>query len=267
MANDGQRQYFNDPKRIERWPTREPFTQMAIAPLLEAAAIEPGMSVCDIGCGGGQATLQAAELVGPSGAVLGVDISPAMVALAQSRPAPTWVAYVEADAQTDDLPLQPFDRIISQFGLMFFEDPVAAFVNLGQHLSADGSLHGVVWQEIDNNLSFMAHRMAARGFARSTPGGATGQVGAFAFSDRDLVDGYLVAAGFEPATWNLHSLIRPSSLDEVVTPTMLLLAGIDEAVVEEAYAAAVAELQAVTDEHGIVHCPLEVQVLSTRRAN
>jgi hypothetical protein len=190
-----------------------------------------------------------------------------MVALAQSRPAPTWVTYVEADAQTDDLPLQPFDRIISQFGLMFFEDPVAAFVNLGQHLSADGSLHGVVWQEIDNNLSFMAHRMAARGFARSTPGGATGQVGAFAFANRDLVDGYLVAAGFEPATWKLHSLIRPSSLDEVVTPTMLLLAGIDEAAAEEAYAAAVAELQAVTDEHGIVHCPLEVQVLSTRRAN
>jgi len=266
MANDGQRQYFNDPKRIERWPTREPFTQMAIAPLLHAAAIEPAMSVCDIGCGGGQATVQAAELVGPTGTVLGVDISPAMVSLAQSRPAPNWVTYTEADAQTNDLPESPFHRIISQFGLMFFEDPVAAFVNLGRHLTHDGSLHGVVWQAMDNNLSFMAHLMAARGFARSTPGGATGQVGAFAFADRDLVDDYLVAAGFEPATWNLHSLIRPSQLDEVVTPNMLLLAGIDETVVDEAYRAAVAELQAVTDENGIVHCPLDVQVLSTREA-
>jgi len=265
MANDGQRQYFTDPKRVERWPTREPFTEVAIAPLLDAADLQPGQRICDIGCGGGMTSLRAAQLVGPSGSVVGIDISPAMVALAESRPHPTKVTYVEADAQTNDLG-GPFDRIISQFGLMFFEDPVAAFANLGRHLTSGGSLHGVVWQAIDHNLSFMAHRMAARGFARATPGGATGQVGAFAFADRDLVDGYLMAAGFTPAIWNLHSLVRPSTLDEVVTKETLLLAGIDERVVDDAYEQAVAELAEVTDEHGVVHCPLEIQVLSTSKA-
>ncbi len=266
MANDGQREYFNDEKRVQRWPTREPFTKVAISPLLDAASLQPGMTVCDIGCGGGMATLQAAELVGQTGSVVGVDISRAMVALAASRPHPDIVQYVEADAQTDPLVGGPFDRIISQFGLMFFEDPVAAFVNLGKHLAPEGSLHGVVWQPMETNLSFMAHRLAARGFARVTPGGRTVEVGAFAFANRDVVDEYLVAAGFERATWNLHSLIRLSHVDEVVTRETLVLAGIDEAVVDDAYAEALLELAAVTDANGVVHCPLDVQVLSTRLA-
>jgi SAM-dependent methyltransferase len=262
MANDGQRQYFNDPKRVERWPTREPFTELAIAPLLAAANLKPAMAVADIGCGGGMTTVRASELVGPSGRVVGVDISPAMVALAHSRPHPSSVTYLEADAQTDNLAGGPFDRIISQFGLMFFEDPVAAFVNLASHLKPGGSLHGVVWQEMEHNLSFMAHRMAARGFTRHTEGGQTGQLGAFAFANRDVVDGYLVDAGFAPATWERSTLIRPSLLDEVVTRNTLLLAGIDESVVDEAYDAAVAELAPITHD-GIVACPLAIQVFST----
>ena len=263
MANISQRQYFSDPNRVERWPTREPFTAMAIAPLLEAAALEPAMAVADLGCGGGMATLAAAHLVGTEGRVLGVDISSAMIDLARGRAHPANVTFQEADAQTDQLRGAPFDRIISQFGLMFFEDPVAAFLNLATHLHPHGSLHGVVWQEMEGNLSFMAHRLAAQGFARSTPGGVVGQLGPFAFSDRGRVDAYLVQAGFTEATWQLHSLVRPSTLDEVVTREALLLAGIDESVVDEAYAAAVTELEVVTGADGIVHCPLNVQVLST----
>ncbi len=264
MANEGQRQYFSDAMRTKRWPSREPFTAMAIPPLLEIAHLQPGMSVLDIGCGGGQMTKAVASVVGPTGRVVGADISEAMLELANSRREPSDgnVSFVLADVQTDDISGAPFDAIVSQFGLMFFEDPIAAFTNLRKHLRAGGALSGAVWQDMENNLSFMAHRLAARGFQREIPKQGPVPQGPFAFADQCYVDGLLVAAGFSEPKWTLHSAIRPCALDDVVTVQMLLNAGIDEDRVHEAYSIAVEELAAVTGDDGVVQCPLEIQLFT-----
>src|SRR5690349_4293450 len=87
-----------------------------------------GGRVVDVGCGTGQTLLELADLVGPSGFVLGIDISEPMVAGARERT--TALASVQirgADAQTHRFVPGAFDAAFSRFGVMFFEDAAAAF--------------------------------------------------------------------------------------------------------------------------------------------
>ena len=114
--------------------------------VLETAELTPSMRVADIGCGGGALTLAAADRVGAGGEVLGLDISATLLKLAEEtrREAGTANArFVEADAQTyafDDV----FDRVISRFGVMFFDDFDAGFANLRAALAPGGRLVAVV---------------------------------------------------------------------------------------------------------------------------
>ena len=146
---------------------------------------------------------------------------------------------------------------------MFFDNPVAAFRNLGAHLAPGGTLTAAVWQGMDGNLSFMAHRLAARGFKRAMP--PTGGVpqGPFAHSDREWVASLLLEAGFAPPTWQSFSLVHRCALDDVVTEAMLLDAGIDAERIDEAIGIARTELEPFRGADGQIACPLEVQVYAT----
>lgn len=92
--------------------------------VLEQAEIVPGEAALDVGCGPGPLT-RAAALAGAD--VLGVDISTTMIDAATAIAAPG-ARFEVLDAQTAHL--APVDVVISRFGVMFFEDPVAAFANL-----------------------------------------------------------------------------------------------------------------------------------------
>ena len=101
--------------------------------LLAAADPMPGERVLDVGCGAGVTSFAAARLVGPEGSVVGLDISPTMLAVASRRAEEsglTNVSFLCADAQTTDADLGRPTLVISRFGVMFFDDPVAAFANL-----------------------------------------------------------------------------------------------------------------------------------------
>jgi ubiquinone/menaquinone biosynthesis C-methylase UbiE len=85
--------------------------------------------VLDIGCGAGATTLAMARRIGNTGRCVGLDISEPLVALARKRASAEGAAnaeFVAGDAQT--YPFQPdrFDAVVSRFGVMFFDDPVAA---------------------------------------------------------------------------------------------------------------------------------------------
>ncbi len=103
----------------------------AIAPatrmIFAEAGIRPGMRVLDLGCGAGDVTFVAANLVGPDGSVVGVDRSPE--ALARARlPAEqrglAQVQFVEGDIH-DPTPGGPFDAIVERLVLMWVPDPAA----------------------------------------------------------------------------------------------------------------------------------------------
>ena len=120
--------------------------------LYERAMLRDGDVVLDVGCGGGMTTIDIASRVGNTGRVVGVDIAPALLAVAQKRG--TGIANVEfreADAGSADIGQGIFDLVTSRFGVMFFTKPVAAFANLRRALKPDGRLAMLCWQTLEEN--------------------------------------------------------------------------------------------------------------------
>ena len=113
------------------------------------AGLAPGMRVLDFGCGAGDVSLLAAALVGPTGAVLGIDRSPEAVATAQRRAEAAGVAHArfavsEIDAvASDDV---GFDAVVGRLVLLYQPDPAATLRALARHARPGGLL---VFQEFD----------------------------------------------------------------------------------------------------------------------
>jgi SAM-dependent methyltransferase len=125
--------------------------------LFGAAAIAAGDRVLDVGCGCGETTILAARRTGPTGRVLGLDLSEPMLAVARdllTDAGLTNVDFETADAQIHPLPTGSFDAVLSSFGVMFFDDPVAAFTNLFRALRPGGRLAFLCWRGNDRNELF-----------------------------------------------------------------------------------------------------------------
>lgn len=165
--------------------------------LLEAAAPRPDHSLLDVGCGSGANALEAAVLAEH---VVGVDLSRPLLDVARDRARAaghTNAEFVEADAQTYPFGAATFDTIVSQFGLMFFDDPVAAFTNLRTALRVGGRCLFVCWQELGANewLTVVSQAVALHAPIPDLGGRASGP-GMFALKDADEIRTLLGAAGF-----------------------------------------------------------------------
>ena len=172
----------------------EPITEA----LLEWARPEAPHVVLDVGCGSGTSTLAAATR---AGRVTGVDFSEPLVELARRRARDARIGNAEfmiADAQTHQFDAGSFDLVISQFGLMFFDEPVAAFTNIRRALRAGGRATFVAWQGLAANewLTLIAD---AVGQHVELPefGGLSGGPGMFALAEPDEITTLLGAAGFQ----------------------------------------------------------------------
>ena len=103
-----------------------------------AAGIEAGMRVLDVGCGVGDVSALLAELVGPTGQVVGVDLDADAVRVATERNAGLdHVAFVTGDAR--EVNSEPFDAVAGRFVLMYTADPT--FARSGAHLDIGAELH------------------------------------------------------------------------------------------------------------------------------
>ncbi|MCO1656516.1 class I SAM-dependent methyltransferase [Pseudonocardia humida] len=219
--------------------------------LLAAAAVEPGAAVLDVGCGAGRATFELAGLAA-GGSVTGVDLSARLLDVARARAAAAGVGHVRferADVQVTDLGTDRYDRIVSRNGVMFFDDPVAAFTNLARALRPDGLMALAVWQPVAENAWFLDIRRAAAG-GRELPPPATDGPGPFSFGDPERVRRILTAAGFaEPRFADARAPRRYGELAvaEAVVPELMrdLLDELDE----PARAGAVAALRRTLREH------------------
>lgn len=142
----------------ERWLAHLDRFESMIAPVGEAllarAAFVAGERVVDVGCGGGATTAAIAAQVAPTGYVVGVDISAALIDEARARADRAGldnVRFVVADAAQAQLPQAPFDRLFSRFGTMFFPEPQAAFGNLASWLRPGGRADFSVWAPAKDN--------------------------------------------------------------------------------------------------------------------
>jgi SAM-dependent methyltransferase len=189
----------------------EPFAEV----LVETIQPERGDRMLDIGCGAGATTLGVARRVGPSGRALGVDISAPLVAAAKARAAAEGLhtaSFVCADAQTHAFDPQAFDAVISRFGVMFFDDPVAAFANIRRAARPGGKLAFVAWRSPVENPFMITAALAAAPFLPAVAPPAPDAPGQFAFADGARVRAILEASGW--SVIDVAPLDRPSVVPE-----------------------------------------------------
>lgn len=197
MSNQDQSDFWNGDAG-QRWVTFSERLDAMLLPfaklILDAANIESGEHVIDIGCGGGALSLMASKL---GSSVLGIDISAPLIELAWDRSKMmTSVEFARDDASQVALDKKR-DIAISRFGVMFFSDPVSAFANIRAQLSPDGRMVFACWQSPTKNAWAKAPLEAAMPFFKTMPSPPEPHSpGPFAFADSQYLTDVLMDAGW-----------------------------------------------------------------------
>jgi ubiquinone/menaquinone biosynthesis C-methylase UbiE len=183
------------------WTDRQSVQDIVLSPvtdrLIARTDAQGGQRILDIGCGCGATTIELAKQVGPSGHVLGIDISVPMLERARQLTGKDLPAdYVLADATIYPFDPASFDLLVSRFGVMFFADPVLSFRNLRKSLRPKGRLVFACWREPRENGWMMAPLMAVYKHVPKLPQLGPEDPGPFAFADEARVRRILTEAGF-----------------------------------------------------------------------
>jgi len=199
------------------------------AAMLDAALLQPGDFVLDVGCGHGTTTIDAARRVAPDGACVGVDISPRLVESARHRAVEAGVDNIEflpADAQRHAFPDATFGAVISRFGIMFFDDPDAAFANLGRAVRPGGRL-AVVCPNDPLQSEWVTIAFGAAAPHVGLPDvGPPGTPGPFAFADGDRLERTIRTGGFHDIT--LDAMTRPVRMGDGVDDVTAFITSLPE---------------------------------------
>jgi SAM-dependent methyltransferase len=187
----------------DRWLANVDRLEGMIAPigaaLMQRANYRSGERVVDIGCGAGGTSIEIARQVGAEGSVLGVDISPQLVAAAVRRAHAAElgnIGFLCADAASAHVAGPPYDRLFSRFGVMFFADAAAAFANLHSFLRAGGRADFSVWTPARDS-AWIAQMMAIVARYIAVPAPVPRAPGPFALDDPVYVRELLEHGGFE----------------------------------------------------------------------
>ena len=204
MAIVDQFEYWNNDGGA-RWTKFAERTTTLFIPLTDAllrsANPQPGEHVLDVGCGTARTTVELAKAVG-SGRVVGLDISRVILDAARAnveRSGAKNIDLILSDAATQAF-TERFDLLFSQFGVMFFDDPVAAFRNLRRALKPSGRVAFACWRSMEENPWFSIPLAEAKRFAPPLPPVPPETPGPMAFADGKRVERILTEAGFSDIT-------------------------------------------------------------------
>jgi SAM-dependent methyltransferase len=225
-SNLAERRRWNNDLWATAWPKRERLTDAVTPLVLDAAALQPGEAVLEVGSGGGKLAIAAAANVGPTGSVVGADISAPLVALANERAKeiPN-VSFVVADMQ-DGRVAAEFDVAMSQFGVMFFDEPATAFANIRAHLRPGGRLVFACWQPLDRNPWFAGPALVPFVAPPAPPEPGKSPTGPFTLGDSAHVESVLTRAGFTSVARTTHDVVATTTLDGVMDDAQLTIIGI-----------------------------------------
>ncbi len=198
--NADQIAYWNGPGG-QRWADRQQTQDVVLTPvsnvLIDRAKAMTGERIVDVGCGCGATSIALAQKVGPTGHVLGVDISAPMLARArQLAPPGLPIDFVLADATVYPFDLASCDLLTSRFGVMFFAEPARSFTNLRKALRPSGRLAFACWRDPRENPFFMAPLQAVYKHAPRLPQLGPEDPGPFAFASEARVRRILGEAGY-----------------------------------------------------------------------
>ena len=204
MQNKSQIEFWNgDTGR--NWVAYDALMEAMLKPIgetvLDVFQFLPHARALDIGCGCGHPTLSLATRIGPGGSVTGVDISAPMLSVARELTATNEhkgasINFLEVDAQVHPFEPGNFEHVFSRFGVMFFEDPIAAFRNIHHALTASGTLAFCCWQSRTVNPFMTVPAQAALELLPDPPEMPPRAPGPFAFAEPDYVDSILSQSGF-----------------------------------------------------------------------
>jgi len=242
MASIDQVEYWNN-EGGERWTKFAERTTTLFIPLTDAllkrAAPRSGEHVLDVGCGTARTTIELAKAVRP-GRVVGLDVSGVILDAARKNVARAGIDGVElvlADASTYEFN-ERYDLMFSQFGVMFFSDPVSAFANLRRALKPDGRVAFACWRTLEENPWFSVPLAEAKRFAPPPQPMPPDAPGPLAFADAKRVERILKEAGFSDITIVPHDeqllIGDPDQLDAAkfmlarIGPAGRLLDAVDE---------------------------------------
>ena len=271
MSNHEQIAYWNgDGGR--KWAERDEVMAGVLAPISDAllTRVTPrrARTALDVGCGGGSNTLQLLEHLDNPTHILGIDVSAPLLEVARarvaergttplrtapprtapSRTASPRIEFLHADAATHDFGDLRFDLLFSRFGVMFFDDPVAAFAQLRCAAHRNAGLAFCCWQALDKNLWTALPLQAALTVLPAPEPVAPHSPGPFAFANAAYVREVLAQAGWsdtriEPYAPTLEFSIEggyEAAVRELVNtgPVGRLLAPAEPPAREAVYAAA-----------------------------
>jgi len=188
--------------------------------LVELAQPRPGERIVDVACGTGIVARIAAAHVGPTGAVVGVDLNPGMLSVARSVVSTDSLSggplqWQEASADKLPLPDGSFDVVYCQLGLQFFADRAAALREMRRVLGAGGRLALMVWRGINESPGFA---VLAEALERHVGQAAAAIMRApFGLSNADELTALVRAAGFQGvAIQQRNGTVRFPSIERFV---------------------------------------------------
>jgi len=197
---------------------------------IAAADIRAGEHILDIGCGAGATSFDLAARTGADGQVLGVDISPQLIARAEAdAPEDAPVSFQLADAATAPLEPGTFDLLFSRFGVMFFDEPIAAFGHMRTALKPGGRLAFACWRAPAANDWFRLPMTAIGHLVTPAPGDPLAP-GPFAFADPARVEAILATADFADIDIIPFDAVIPygegATRDEAIDDALLLASAV-----------------------------------------
>jgi len=130
------------PALFEQWAPR----------VVDIAQVHAGNRVLDVACGTGVLAREAASRVGPEGFVAGIDPNPGMLVVAERLDSS--VRWQEGVAESLPYDEGSFDAVVSQFGLMFFQDRSAALREMQRVLVPGGRMAVAVWESLERSEAY-----------------------------------------------------------------------------------------------------------------
>lgn len=200
---------------LEAAPGLEASFSEVFAALFEAAQLQSGEAVLDVGCGTGPTLLYASKAVGDEGRVIGIDVAPPLLAVAEKR-APGNVELIIGDAGSHTYEAGVFDAIVANFGIMFFEDNIASFKNLRAAMKPGGRMAATFWATPPENPWFSMPRSIVDNLVDDVPRPDPSGPGPMRFGDPTSLVAVMEKTGWKPEIRTLDLMLRPPGSAERV---------------------------------------------------